>query len=106
MKHYILLIAGTLSLSTLLLTNASSDPFGIKSDLQNLTSLSPSIAYAASSSIVDGYQPAANNVIIWDTQDDNDMSFQNKLSNDDIEALCVSPSKELQEHPSYKRWCL
>jgi|TARA_Y100000310_G_scaffold92562_1_gene90214 hypothetical protein len=105
MKSYIIFAIGVLSLGAFLLTSTNTDPFGLKSDVQAFTSLNPSVAYAASSSIVDGYQPAASNLIIWHTDDDSAPN-QTSLRQDDIDALCESPSLELKEHPSYKRWCL
>ena len=106
MKNLVLFFAGVFSLVSFIYSNAESDPFGVKISLKSLSKTSPSVAYAASSSIVDGYQPAASNVIVWDSVDSHDTGvFSNSFSKDDVDALCFSPSKELKKHPKYNMWC-
>jgi len=110
MKSMILLVIGITTIFAAILFNAETDPFGTKSAMHKLSSLNPTVAYAASSSVIDGYQPSSATLVTWhasgDSASNGMIKIQNNLTKDDKIALCSSASEEIQSHPKYKKWCM
>ena len=108
MKTLLVLFIGLLSLAAAMSFNAKTDPFGAQSAMHKVTSMNPTVVYAASPSIVDGHQPAATNLITWHSTSLSPTPMDGvevKLSSEDKGALCASPNESIKSHPKYQRWC-
>lgn len=95
-----LLLSATLSFET--------DPFNARANMHKITSMQPSIAYAASSTSIMGYTASNHTDIEWDNvQSTSFDSVTNKLldENESLKALCKEPSDTMLEHPKFTEWC-
>ncbi len=108
MKTFVMVIMGLAALCAALVLNANTDPFGTQKFAHKLTEKNPSIAYAASSSIVDGYQLSAQTEIVWHeaSVDKTVGKINNSLSDRDVSALCSTANDTVKGHESYQKWCL
>lgn len=102
MKTLIFLLVGVTSLVTILIFSSNTDPFGLKMAFKQVGALNPSVAYAASPSIVDGYQPATSTLITWHGESNDDSV---ELTKGDKLSLCASNSEVIKNHPKYQKWC-
>ncbi|MAH54670.1 MAG: hypothetical protein CL531_00195 [Aestuariibacter sp.] len=94
------LVIGVAALLFAAIFSFDSDPFSARSMVSEVRVFSPAIAYAASSTTVDGYNAASHTQISWDAP---------VASSEDKEGemviLCQNPSEALKSHPRYQDWC-
>lgn len=90
----IVVISSVISLMLSALFSFDSDPFGARTNIHKITSLSPNVAYASSDEGM--YEvsmgESVSNIPSIDAQD---VMFD----------LCENPSDELLGHPKFNEWC-
>jgi hypothetical protein len=79
-----------ISFAVMVFFQSNTDPFNIGSVAHKITALNPQVAYAASSAIIDGYQPSIHSQIVWQNAE-HEVSYVSEMESQlkmDLQRLC------------------
>jgi len=88
--------AAAVAAFALLVQLANTDPFSV----YRLTAMSPKVAYAASTAVIDGQSQAESSAITWHVE-----GADAALAKEGALAICDAANEAIKAHPRYNVWC-